>query len=66
MNTKKKLTTKETAALLDVVYGTLRKWHGSGKGPRFTRPGGTSRGRAVYDLADVKAWITAEKAKVKR
>lgn len=66
MPTKKTLTTRETAALLDIVYGTLRKWHGEGKGPRFSRPGGTSRGRAVYAIEDVKAWIAAEKAKAKR
>lgn len=66
MPTKKTLTTRETAALLDVVYGTLRKWHGLGKGPRFSRPGGTSRGRAEYDLTDVKAWLAAERAKAQR
>jgi phage terminase Nu1 subunit (DNA packaging protein) len=66
VNTRKKLTTKETAALLDIVYGTLRKWRSSGKGPRFSRPGGTSRGRAEYDIADVKAWLAAEKAKASR
>ena len=61
------LTTKEAAALLDIQPGTLRKWRGVQKGPEFSRPGGTSRSRAMYEKHEVRAWLASSaKAKVSR
>jgi hypothetical protein len=71
MNAKKTptaalLTTKETAALLDIVPDTLSQWRSEGRGPRFSRPSGTSRGRAAYAECDVRTWLAAQKAKAAR
>ena len=62
----KPMTTNETAAALDIRPQTLRAWRSEGRGPRYTRLGGTSRGWVTYDPAEVRAWITAEKVRIKR
>ncbi len=41
-----------------VTPHTFRVWRTHGRGPRYTRLGG-SRGRCVYSLEDIDAWLAA-------
>ena len=47
-----KATAKEVAVYLKRTQGTLANWRSQGKGPRWSKPGGSIR----YDWADVYAW----------
>lgn len=47
-----KATPAEVAAYLRKNEGTLANWRSKGKGPRWTKPGGS----ILYDWADVRAW----------
>ena len=47
-----KATPAEVAAHLRKTEGTLANWRSQGKGPRWTKPGGS----ILYDWADVYAW----------
>lgn len=54
------LTTKELATLLRVHTSTVERWRSQGTGPTFTKGSGM-RGRVLYLLSDVRAWIEANK-----
>jgi hypothetical protein len=47
-----KATPAELSAYLRRSQGTLANWRSQGKGPRWTKPGGS----ILYDWADVYAW----------
>jgi hypothetical protein len=51
-----KATPREVAAYLRRSEGTLANWRSTGKGPRWTKPGGSIR----YEWADVYAWEASE------
>ena len=53
------VTTAEFAELVRTSAATIRYWRHIEKGPRAFRLGR----RALYDRAEVVAWITAEKAR---
>ena len=50
------LTTEELADRLRRTPGTIANWRHAGKGPRFLRPRGNSKGRILYRLEDVEHW----------
>lgn len=54
------LTSERAAVLLGVRPGTLRNWRVTGNGPEFIRYGGP-RGRVVYRLEDIQAFLCARK-----
>jgi Helix-turn-helix domain len=49
-------TPEEVAAYLRKSEGTLANWRSQGKGPRWTKPGGS----ILYDWADVYDWVAAQ------
>ena len=51
-----KATPAELAAYLRRTEGTLANWRSQGKGPRWTKPGGS----ILYDWADVYEWEESE------
>lgn len=53
------LTSPATARRLGLAPGTLRKWRRELRGPAFVRLGGP-RGRVLYAVAEVEAWLTAQ------
>lgn len=50
--------TAALARLLKILPQSVRRWRMTGAGPRFVRLGGP-KGRVVYELDEVKAWIQA-------
>lgn len=56
------LSTPQVSAMTGISESTLRYWRQTGTGPRSYRLGR----RAVYDAADVEAWITAQKEATSR
>ena len=57
------LDTKSAAPRIGVSQGTLENWRVQGKGPRFikTTSGPGSRGKVLYDPADIEAWKEANR-----
>jgi len=53
-----KATPAELAAYLKKSEGTLANWRSQGKGPRWTKPGGS----ILYDWADVDEWLKSQPA----
>jgi predicted DNA-binding transcriptional regulator AlpA len=53
------VTTEEFAALVRTSPATVRYWRMIGKGPKSFRLGR----RALYDRAEVLAWVEAEKTR---
>lgn len=53
------MSTEEFAALVHTSPATIRYWRHVGKGPKAFRLGR----RALYDRAEVLAWIEAEKTR---
>lgn len=51
-----KATPAEVSAYLRKKQGTLANWRSQGKGPRWTKPGGS----ILYDWADVYAWENSQ------
>lgn len=56
--TTKYLTTAELAERLRTSPETIRYWRHLGRGPKSWKPGR----RVLYDLADVVAWETNQRA----
>jgi len=54
------VTSREAAQLLRIEPQTLRCWRLKGTGPRFIRFG-AKKGRVVYDLSDIEAWLAGRK-----
>ncbi len=52
----RKATPAELSAYLRKSEGTLANWRSQGKGPRWTKPGGS----ILYDWADVYAWEASQ------
>lgn len=50
------LTTEELAKRWRCSPGNLENWRIAGKGPCFTRPGGKTRGRVLYPIAEIERW----------
>ena len=50
------ISTEEAAELISMRPQTLRRWRSLGKGPIYIRLGGR-RGKALYRLSDVEAWL---------
>ena len=50
---------EEVAAILGIEPRTLDNWASLGKGPIYAKIGGQRR----YDLADVRAWVEAQKVR---
>lgn len=59
---KSRLSTAEASAYAGVPSNTLRYWRHLDTGPTSYRIGT----RVVYDVADLDAWLAAEKAKTAR
>lgn len=55
------LTTAEVAQILGYCPQTIRAWRYRGTGPRYIRLGGP-KGRALYDVEELSAWLEAKKA----
>ena len=55
------LTTAEVAQILGYRPQTIRAWRYRGTGPRYIRLGGP-KGRALYDVEELTAWIEKRKA----
>ena len=53
------VNTKELSKMWDVPESTLRYWRCAGIGPTYVKLGG----RIKYDLADVEAYVRANKRK---
>ena len=51
-----KATPAELAAYLRKNEGTLANWRSQGKGPRWTKPGGS----ILYDWTDVYEWEASQ------
>ena len=51
-----KATPAELAVYLRKTEGTLANWRSQGKGPRWTKPGGS----ILYDWADVYEWESSQ------
>lgn len=51
------LTTAQASLLLSVSEDTLNHWRSGGKGPKFLKLIGTSRGTVRYQLGDLRRWI---------
>lgn len=49
-------TPAEVSAYLRRSRGTLANWRSQGKGPLWSKPGGS----ILYDWADVYAWLASE------
>lgn len=56
------LSTPKVSEMTGIPESTLRYWRQTGDGPRSWRLGR----RAVYDQADVEAWLAAQKAATSR
>lgn len=54
---EKLLATRDLAAVLGIREESVRRMRWNGDGPRFIRRGK----RALYDPADVKEWLEAQK-----
>lgn len=53
------LNTAELAELLRIKEQTARVWRLRGTGPPFIRLGSSRRGRVVFELGAVKAWLAS-------
>lgn len=51
---EKYLTEKEVSEMTSICLSTLRNWRTTGKGPEFTKPGGTC---VRYKLSSVLAFM---------
>ena len=54
------INSAEAAKLLGLQPQTIRLWRSKGLGPRYVRLHG-SRGRVLYDLADLNRWLDGRK-----
>jgi hypothetical protein len=54
------LRRREAARYLGVTESCLGRWAWQGKGPRYSRSGPV-RGRVLYAIADLDAWLEASK-----
>lgn len=57
---RRPLSTAEAAEMLGLAANTLRQWRVTGIGPRSYKLG---RKTVVYDLDDIAAWVSEQKAK---
>ena len=55
------LDTKAAAPRIGVSVGTLENWRTQGVGPRFIKTCSGSRGKVLYDPADIEAWKEANR-----
>lgn len=55
------LTTAEVAQILGYKPQTIRAWRSRGESPPYVRFGGP-KGRALYDVDDLSAWLETKKA----
>jgi len=55
------LSTQDLARYIGVAEGTIRKWRWAGRGPVYTRLGG-SRGPCRYRPEDVESWLREREA----
>lgn len=51
------ITSKDLGRLFNVTVVTLWRWRKDGTGPPFLRLGGNPKGRVVYRVQDVEAWL---------
>ena len=54
--TESYLSSLQAADLLGIKEQTLRTWRSDGRGPKYIRLG-HRRGRVLYRVADVEAWL---------
>lgn len=59
--TQKLMSRKEAADYLGVSTLMLTRMAMNGGGPPYLRVGGSIRGKAMYDRADLDAWIEGRK-----
>jgi predicted DNA-binding transcriptional regulator AlpA len=57
MNAGRLLNTEDLAELLGKPHRTLDQWRYQGRGPAYIKVGGSVR----YALADVEAWLDAQR-----
>lgn len=57
--THRRMTTTQVEAYTNIPAATLRWWRHRGEGPASYVLGGR---KVVYDLADLDAWLDAQKA----
>ena len=55
------LLSPQVAHRLGVSPATLRKWRSQRRGPHFIRLGDGARGRVLYSLTAVEAWLEARR-----
>ena len=57
------MTAEEASAFIGVAVQTLAKWrHLGGVGPTFIKVSSGTRGRVMYAVDDLTAWMTARRA----
>lgn len=56
---QRRMTTNQAADYIGIPAATARYWRHKGEGPASYTLGGR---RVVYDLADLDAWLDAQKA----
>lgn len=53
-------TTAEAAAYIRRSPGTLKNWRSQGRGPKYHKTGDTPQAEALYDYADLDAWVIGD------
>lgn len=53
-------TDAEVAEYFGVQPRTLRQWRWEGKGPRYVKVGGDTRGNVRYRWSDVEAYVSKQ------
>jgi hypothetical protein len=62
MRERQYLTTAEASELYPIKKRTFEYWRQQGEGPPYARiPKDSKKGRIVYKVADIEAWIDAHK-----
>lgn len=53
------LNTQAAAAFIGIASGTLENWRYQGYGPRFVKSSPSRRGKVLYRVEDLTAWLEA-------